>query len=1074
MSRDVAIVIGTVVGGYFGEPGLGYAIGSLVGNAYDPVQIGKQGPRLNDLKVQVSDYGKMVPKLYGASRFAGNVIWSTDIIETQHTETSGGKGGGPEVTSTTYTYSQSFAVALCEGEVSGVGKIWANGKLIYNMGVDASFETIMASRAIASGIRFYPGSETQTADSLVEVYIGAGNTPAYRGTAYVVFENMQLANYGNRTPNMEFELIESGTFTIPYFTSTDNITGGAAHCEITETDSGYWWTTNGTLFNPANGIGLSSYDFTIQRKISAASGESLHARLPFLYSGTSQSLGFGASQATVYFVKDNGLSHTTLEYITDSTPVPIFSEVLGTPGDFIYAQFIVDDQGVFSVVRGAPTYETGHAGVITSTGEIWFFTASGSSIGKIYIYRRYDRQILREISGLNVYSGVDVALAFEFDGSVYYVNPTNGALSTYAINMTTGAITNLGKPTGFSDWGAAAYYSGKLYFSYSGHLKVYDLLTQALETNITLPFSAILDAMIIDSRGVLVGRSGGNFYSALIFETVIAGNSVSLSSAVSNICTRADLTAAQIDVTQLTDTVTGYVVQRSTARAQIEQLMQAFYFDAVESDGKVKFVKRGGAATLTISEDDVAAHLAGGQFPDNLTIERKQELELPVEINVQYMDIDTAYQVSSQRSQRLITDSSNKLALNFAISMDGSKAKQVSDVLMYDSWTARTSFSMQNGWKYSYLEPTDVVGVVKGALTYNVRLVDEDAASGVYARNAVLDDASVYTQSATAAPPLSPTTTVDAIAIINLMLLDIPLLRDQDDAVGFYAAACKYSGSWTGEQTFKSNDGGTSWTQSGRAILNEATIGSASTALGNFLGGNIFDELNSVTVAMINGTLSGTTELAVLNGANVILIGNEVLQFKNAALVSTGVYTLAGLLRGRRGTEWAMSTHAVGDRVVLLSTTTTYLFESSSAEYNLARQYRGVALGGFLDDASSISFTNTGVAQECYSPVLLGGGRDAANNLRLTWTRRTRIGGAWNNYADVPLGEAAEAYVVEIYSSSAYTTLLRTISGITTQNTTYTAAQQTTDGLTPGNTVYWIVYQVSATVGNGYGTRGAT
>ena len=211
MSRDVAIVIGTAVGAYFGDASMGYAIGSLVGNAYDPVQIARQGPRLNDLKVQVSDYGKMIPKLHGVSRFAGNVIWETDIAETPHTTTSGGKGGGPTVTTTAYTYSQSVAIGLCEGPVSHIGKIWANGKLIYNVSSDSTASDAIASQSVAASMRFYTGSETQTADSLIEAHVGTGNTPAYRGISYVVFEDMQLSAFGNRLPNMEFEIIETSS-----------------------------------------------------------------------------------------------------------------------------------------------------------------------------------------------------------------------------------------------------------------------------------------------------------------------------------------------------------------------------------------------------------------------------------------------------------------------------------------------------------------------------------------------------------------------------------------------------------------------------------------------------------------------------------------------------------------------------------------------------------------------------------------------------------------------------------------------------------------------------------------------
>ena len=296
-------------------------------------------------------------------------------------------------------------------------------------------------------------------------------------------------------------------------------------------------------------------------------------------------------------------------------------------------------------------------------------------------------------------------------------------------------------------------------------------------------------------------------------------------------------------------------------------------------------------------------------------------------------------------------------------------------------------------------------------------------------------------------------------------------MRDQDDGVGFYAAACSYGSAWNGAQAYKSSDGGATWGSFGSGFLNDATIGSATTVLASFTQ-NVFDEKNSVTVTLINGDLSSDTELNVLNGANVALLGNEIIQFKTATLIAANTYTLTGLLRGRKGTEWA--THAVGERFVLLSPTSTYIMTGASSEYDLQRHYRGVTLGGFLDDAETIAFTNTAVAQIPLSPVQLGGGRNAAGDITLKWTRRTRIGGGWNSFSDVPLGESSELYVVEIYSNSGYGTVKRTITGLTTPTASYTAAQQTTDFGSAQATVYWKVYQVSSTVGNGYEARGVT
>ncbi|HEY6021544.1 MAG TPA: phage tail protein [Candidatus Paceibacterota bacterium] len=1059
-----SIVLGAV-GAYFGGT-MGYAIGTAIGSYIDQANapgIQIQGPRLNDLKVQSSRYGFLMPKVYGASRLAGNVIWSTDIIETSHEQSSGGKGGGPQTTTTTYTYSQSFAIALCEGTITGIGRIWANGKLIYNTTASATPADFAVSKKISTGIRVYTGSETQTPDSLIQAHVGVANTPAYRGTAYIVFENLQLADFGNRMPNMEFEVIENGTFAHPANELTSYIVAANPQSIVFDPVTNSVWSCP----QPIGSISKTSV-FTGSRTDYAYGDGGAFTQLAF--DPATNSIWAPSIYSPSYIRRYSVFDGTYTDY---SVP---YSGAYGCCYDS-FTQSIWLSCGGYYLVQIDPStgsvlntfYFVAYINSLafdSVTNSIWATTNGGGVIGKFDL----NTHIITTYPAASIQC---LGLCFDsVTNSIWTANYNGSSVSKY--DVATGTRTDYSAGAAFP-WNVTFdSMSESIWISFASN-------TTVRKMNIHTGAITSIAGTGISGGGAFDSATGSVWVTQSTSNTVVRINiadwglssvAPTLSSVVSNICTRASLTSGQIDVTALTDTVDGYVVQRSTARVQIEQLMQAFYFDAVESDGKVKFVKRGGAAALTIAEDDLAAFLYGGTMPENLQIDRKQEMELPVEVNVQYMDEDAAYQVNSQRSQRLTTSSSNRVSINLAISMHATKAKQISDVLMYDIWTARTSFATANSWKYGYLEPTDVINVVKNGRTYNVRLIDEDASLGVFNRTAVLDDAAVYTQTANAAAPLAPTTSVAAAAVLNLMLMDIPLLRDQDDGVGFYAAACPYSGTWSGEQTFKSNDGGASWTQNGRAILNAGTIGLAASVLGNFTGGNIFDETNSVAVTLRNGTLSSSTELGVLNGANVLLLGNEIIQFKIASLTAANTYLLSGLLRGRQGTEWAMSTHAIGDRVVLLSSTTTYIFDSPSSEYNLQRKYRGVSLGGFLDDAIAINFTNTGVAQECYAPVQLGGGRNAINDVTLKWVRRTRIGGAWNDFSDVPLGEASEAYTVEIYSSSAYTTLKRTITGITSATTTYTAAQQTADGLTPGNPVYFIVYQVSATVGTGYGARG--
>jgi hypothetical protein len=207
MATIVLQAVGAIIGGAIGGPigaQIGAALGTYAGASIDFALIGgstteRTGPRLTGLDIQASSEGAPVPALFGRARVAGQVIWATrfkeSVVKTK--QSSGGKGS-PKTTivTTDYVYSISFAVGLCEGEVGKLGRVWADGKL-YDL-----------SKVIA---RFHPGDEAQTADPLIEAVEGAGNAPAYRGLCYIVFEDMPLAEFGNRIPQLQFELIRSIT-----------------------------------------------------------------------------------------------------------------------------------------------------------------------------------------------------------------------------------------------------------------------------------------------------------------------------------------------------------------------------------------------------------------------------------------------------------------------------------------------------------------------------------------------------------------------------------------------------------------------------------------------------------------------------------------------------------------------------------------------------------------------------------------------------------------------------------------------------------------------------------------------
>jgi len=202
MATLVLQSIGAVAGQFLGGPigaAIGQTIGAVAGSAIDqrlfaPGGRDVSGPRLTSLSGIASSEGAAIARVYGRARVGGQMIWATRFEETSSTSRVGGKGGGGGASSsqTTYNYNANFAVGLCEGPIGQVRRIWADGREIDQTRFN---------------IRLHHGHEDQPADPLIIAKEGADYAPCYRGLAYVVFEKMPLAEFGNRVPQLSFEVV---------------------------------------------------------------------------------------------------------------------------------------------------------------------------------------------------------------------------------------------------------------------------------------------------------------------------------------------------------------------------------------------------------------------------------------------------------------------------------------------------------------------------------------------------------------------------------------------------------------------------------------------------------------------------------------------------------------------------------------------------------------------------------------------------------------------------------------------------------------------------------------------------
>ena len=199
MARTVLPLAGALVGSFFGAPQLGFAIGSIVGNAVDPQRI--KGPRIGDANVQTSQEGTPRPIVYGTAAVMGNLIDRGELVKVI-TEERQGKGGGPIVENE--SLFMTFAIRICEGPISGIRRIWEDERLVYD--IRAGSEIPEDSTKYAEGFALYLGDEEQLPDPDLEIIHGIGNTPAHRGSAYIVFKQKDLTERRGSIPQFRFEV----------------------------------------------------------------------------------------------------------------------------------------------------------------------------------------------------------------------------------------------------------------------------------------------------------------------------------------------------------------------------------------------------------------------------------------------------------------------------------------------------------------------------------------------------------------------------------------------------------------------------------------------------------------------------------------------------------------------------------------------------------------------------------------------------------------------------------------------------------------------------------------------------
>jgi hypothetical protein len=579
-------------------------------------------------------------------------------------------------------------------------------------------------------------------------------------------------------------------------------------------------------------------------------------------------------------------------------------------------------------------------------------------------------------------------------------------------------------------------------------------------------------------------KNWGNRIPAFSAE-VVQSESATVGTVLADIFAQCGLTSQQYVITDANAIpIYGFIIaNRQEAQQALEHLLLVYGVDLCDIDGKIVAKAQGSNPVVTIRAEDLGAlYYQQGENRSRVRVGVKllQDLELPGAIDLNYLT-QPDYQKGTQPGIRVDKQHiQNRETVTTAIVLPDSEARQRAQRLIDRRYIEQGTFDFSLMPSYIRLAPGDVVNLPIGTPTtargfqlLRVKLtrVDMPLPIGPLKCEAVLDDAATITQNVAGQTPRAISEVVP-VGVTNLRAFSINSLLDADgETVGFYyGVAGATAGDWPGAALYMSRDNGNSY-QEVDTITDPMDYGTAATVLAapTLVGTGAIDRVNTVDVTMTVGVPTSISEIAMLQGENMALLGDEVIGFATVTPLGGSSYRLSNLLRGRRGTDFAWSSHAMSERFVLLDIGKVHRVTLDTSFVNKDVLLKPVTIGDTLAATSPVSLTITGAELKPYTVCDVKGARDGSDNLTITWKRRTRHSGELTDFIDAPLNETTESYAVEIWDAG-YTTLKRTIN-VVAQTAPYSAADQTTDFGSPQASVAIKIFQNSAFLGRGYEKR---
>lgn len=1109
----VARLVIVAVASYYGGPAAGFAAGIASSYLFPGEAPDQYGPRLGDTPQLPSMVGQPIALSFGTTPVTGSVIWAGKFTEHVNQDNKRGKGGTPAQSTTTYSYTRSYAVMFGGRPKQGVLLLRRNGQVKYDVRPQKDGESddnfklrLIAAAGFRKNCEFHYGTMSETISPTMEGDLGIGNVPAYISRPYIVLieEDVTDTNTlpaqwdGIWADHATSHLIEGTEYRNDVLEPWDG--GGRGTPENCLNDHEYFGTvSNAWLDNQDQAIAelanhdghpiasthswSSFYGDNDRRRISPldavadANSEvlALHYNFPDYY-------GVAQISETEYATAGNpafnpGYSYQTL-FDLEIAAGSITWVGAGPSGSYVYVSPPpngLDPPNGFDAgwvpANNCTDVPPGQCAYFPNAGSAFFLSDSLLQVRRVprapdnpcrprcrdpypLLPENNDYCVIGsippnsvDVSG-TVFTEKDIGYVKVFGDfralQSYYIEPD------HTIEYPLNPILVAGDPQDIEAfWQNAAAGQDRLVPGKS----------------YTAGFAPAGSAFFPQHQTYAWVRSDSLMY--------LSDAPITIAAIITELCERGGLLAVDLDVTDLSQLVHGYVMNRngSTPRSGIEQLRLFARFDLVES-GVLSFPLRGRPTIRAFTRDYLGAHYAGQEGPEPVTTSDMEDIELPKNYRFSYFAHERDWSPGMQQAQKLVTKSVQLVDQQAPLALSDDEGASIALYWLLEAYDGRIQFTFDIGPENLDLEPGDCVEVPFGSQVDRVRIeAMQMGLPGCLKITARRDDEQLATISAEGVGGPNPAGFHSITGPTGLLALDVPMLVPDDNDSGYYIAGYGFFPDWRGASVQRSTDDGGTFTQVA-TVSTSAITGTISTSPED-VDPYRFDRVNVLRVDLNNGELSSITRDQILSGANAFAwqvrdlstgqtIAWEIAQFMTATLVSGRTYDLEVLTRGRRGTEDFVNLHAAGDLFVLLGPPLARI-AGNIAIVGDDVEHRGVTIGTNPDAASVQHFTPHAIALRCFAPCLVRGDRNGDGDLAITWVARTRFGGErW--LSGLPIQQLDDLkFDIQVLLGQ---TVKRTanISGMTW---TYTAAMQLADFGNLQELVDIRIYQLNATIGRG-------